>query len=283
LIVGTVVLCGLGARPSGGETLLPLQTEEAKALSHGHAEAVLGMGYTKDQRFPLFTPEGAIESQDLLSLPRIALNVGLGDWVEIQASFEMLYLDEELDSGDADTTYGAGDARLFTKLYLLEDRNWRPAAGLHFGAKLPNASVDDRLGTDETDFLIAVLLSKELGWVSAHLNLGLALLGNPGPTAPTPQPFDSDGQDDLFTYAAAISSRPLVGPGATTVRLLAELAGQEGSRFDNDRASFRGGVQIGSGAWQVYTGISAGLVAASENVGVNAGVIYAFEPGTWFE
>jgi hypothetical protein len=171
---------------------------------------------------------------------------------------------------------------LFTKLYLLEDRSWYPAAGLHFGAKLPNASVDDRLGTDETDFLIAALASKDLGWISGHVNLGLALLGNPGPTAPSPQPFDSDGQDDLFTYAVALSSQPLDGPARSTIRLMVEIAGQEGSRFDNDRAAFRGGVQTTIGAWQLYTGGSAGLVSASENLGVNAGIIYSFEPGTWF-
>ena len=265
-----------------GESMSPLSTETAAALAHGHAEAILGFDYFRDQRFPYFTPSGAIDSQDLFSLPRIGLNVGLGDWVEIQASFEMLYLDEELAGGDSNSKYGAGDARLFTKLYLLSEHDLWPAAGLRFGTKLPNASVDDRLGTDEADFSIEALASKDFGIASAHLNLGLAILGNPGPTAPTTSPFDSDGQDDLFTWKIAGASRPLDLSDEASLRLLAEFAGQEGSRFDNDRAAFRGGVQLRWRACRFYAGTSAGLVTASENVGAMVGLVYDFEPGAWF-
>lgn len=281
-LVLTIALVAAVAAAARAESLLPLRAESAAALPHGHAEAVLGIDYFHDLRFPAFTPAGAIESQDLVSLPRIGLNLGLGDWVEIQASFEMLYLDETLSGGDSDTKYGAGDARLFTKLYLLTEREWWPAAGVRFGAKLPNADVDDRLGTDETDFLIEALGSKDFGLVSAHLNLGLAILGNPGPTAPTTSPSDSDGQDDLFTWSVAGVSRPLELAAATSLRLMAELGGQEGSRFDNDRAAFRGGAQLAWGAWRFYAGVSAGLVTASENIGATGGVIYDFEPGAWF-
>jgi hypothetical protein len=272
----------LGAQSVYAASLLPLDTERAEALPHGHAEAALGVAYADDMRFPLFTPEGAIASQDLFSLPRIALNVGLGGWAEVQASFEMLYLDEDLVGAGSDSTYGAGDARLFTKLYLLADRSWYPAAGVRFGAKLPNASVEDRLGTDETDFHIDALASKDFGFASGHLNLGLALLGNPGPTAPTSQPFDSDGQDDLFTWSVAVASSPIAIFADSALTLLAEAVGQEGSRFDNDRAAVRGGVQLGFGALRLYAGVSAGMVTASENVGVGAGIIYGFAPGKWF-
>lgn len=270
------------APPARAESLLPLMTESAAALPHGHAEAVLGIDYFRDRRFPEFTPADSIESQDLVSLPRIGLNVGLGDWVEVQAGFEMLYLDEDLLGGESESHYGAGDARLATKLYLLSDRELWPAAAVRFGTKLPNASVDDRLGTDETDFFITALASKDFGIASGHVNLGLAILGNPGPIGPTSKPFDSDGQDDLFTWNVAGVSRPLGIGQAADVRLLAELVGQEGSRFDNDRAAFRAGAQIAWGSWRFYAGVSAGLVTASENIGAMGGVIYAFEPATWF-
>jgi len=284
LVVGAALLSVFAGAPVQAATLLPLETQEARALPHGYAEAVLGMSYFKDTRFPAFTPKGAISHQDLFSLPGIAVHLGLGDWVEIQASFEMLYIDEKLSGGDSDSHYSNGDARLFTKLYLLEERDWIPDAGIRFGVKLPNASVDDRLGTDETDFHIDALVSKDLaGLVSAHVNLGLAILGNPGPTAPTTSPFDSDGQDDLFTWAVGFSSRPFGAEGGTSLRLLAEAIGQDGSRFDNDRAAVRGGLQLAFGSWRFYSGVSAGLVTASENVGVSAGIIYDFEPAAWFE
>jgi hypothetical protein len=278
----TALISVLSTQPAGAASLLPLETEEAAGLPHGRVEAALGFGYAADMRFPLFTPKGAIAEQDLFSLPRIALNFGLGDWVEIQASFEMLYLEEALVAGGSDKTYGAGDARLFTKLYLLADRGWQPAAGLRFGAKLPNASVEDRLGTDETDFHINALASKDFGFASGHINLGLALLGNPGPTAPTANPFDSDGQDDLFTWSVAITSPPLVFVADSTLTLLAEALGQEGSRFDNDRTSVRGGAQLRYGAVRLYGGVSAGLVTASENIGASVGIIYDCDPAEWF-
>lgn len=284
-LVVTAALTALAGGSSAvrAESMLPLQTEAASALSHGHAEAVVGVDYFRNRRFPRFTPAGAIESQDLVSLPRIALNVGLGDWLEVQASFEMLYLDEELAGGESNNKYGAGDARLFSKLYLLKERELSPAAGIRFGTKLPNANVDDRLGTDETDFFIEALASKDFGIVAGHVNLGLAILGNPGPTAPTTQPFDADGQDDLFTWGVAGTSRPLALTDSVSLRLLAEFGGQEGSRFDNDRAAVRGGVQLACGSWRIYTGVSAGLITASENVGAMGGVIYDFEPGAWFD
>jgi hypothetical protein len=279
--VSIAMLCGL-TPVARAASLLPLRSEDARALPHGHAEAIVGIDYFKDLRFPDFTPEGSISSQDLYSLPRIGLNFGLGDWAEVQASYELLYLDEELSDGSSDSTYGSGDARLFTKVYLIADRDWWPAAGIRFGTKLPNASVDDRLGTDEIDFMIEALASKDLGAATVHLNLGLALLDNPGPTAPTPNPFDSDGQDDLFTWSVAAASLPLDVGSGLSLCLLGEFTGREGSRFDSDRDVFRGGVQLGYGTWHFYAGASAGLITASENVGVTTGLIYDFQPGAWF-
>ena len=184
-LIFSMATLGTLAPTARAASLLPIRTEDARALPHGHAEAVLGIDYFKDLRFPDFTPSGSISSQDLYSLPRIGLNFGLGDWVEVQASYELLYLDETLGyGGGSDTKYGSGDARLFTKVYLLAEHDWWPAAGVRFGAKLPNANVDDRLGTDEIDFMIEALATKDLGAMTVHLNLGLALLDNPGPTAP---------------------------------------------------------------------------------------------------
>lgn len=275
-------LFALAARPCSAASLLPLESEAAAALPHGSGEAVLGFAYVRDLRFPAFTPAAAIASQDLFSLPRLALNFGLGGWAEVQASFEMLYLDEKLSGQEPETTYGAGDARLFTKLYLLADRELLPAMGVRFGTKLPNAALDDRLGTDEADFHMAALASKDFGVLHSHLNLGLALLGNPGSTAPAVRTFDSGGQDDLFTWSLAMSSAPVAVGGGREMTLLVEVAGQEGSRFDNDRAAVRGGVQLGGGWLRIYAGLSAGLVAGSENIGTSFGLVCDFQPGRWF-
>jgi hypothetical protein len=105
--------------------------------------------------------------------PQLGFHIAVTDWVEIQATFEGLYLDEERADGTTHDTYGNGDARLWTKVRLWREREYRPIVALRFGTKLPNADKSDRLGTDETDFMIEALASKRLGAVTAHVNLGI--------------------------------------------------------------------------------------------------------------
>src|SRR5262249_25898451 len=145
------------------------------------------------------------------------------------------------------STYGGGDARLFTKLWMSRERTWLPSTGLRFGTKLPNANKADHLGTDETDFFIQLLGSKHFGEWATHLNLGISLLGNPGFGNTSP-----DGQDDLFTYDIA-GVTPSLGD-ALSIRGLLEFDGATGSRFDNDFNEIRGGTQVMWGGWTFYFG-----------------------------
>jgi len=268
------------ASTAHGESLLPLRTETAAPLPSGTMEAILGVSYFNNERFPLFTPPGYIRNQDRVSLPEIAFRVGAGGWVEIQAAYELLYLNESTDDG-SDSTYGSGDARLHAKVRLLKEaERWWPGLGIRFGTKLPNANKDDRLGTDEIDFGIEALASKDFGPLESHVNLGILLLDNPGPVAGAPN-RDSNGQDDLFTYSVALASHPLGSDaaGAFAIRFLAEVTGLAGSRsnFENDRTDLALGMQLRRGGFTLYTGAGVGLVTASENYGLRLGVVYAFE------
>lgn len=258
-------------------TLLPLQTQDASPLRSGNAEIVLGVSYMHNGNFPGFVPDDALDSQHVIAGPQLGFHIAVTDWVEIQASFEGVYLDESRADGTSHDTYGNGDARLWTKVRLWREREYRPVMGLRFGAKLPNADKSDRLGTDETDFMIQALASKQLGPITAHMNLGIALLGNPGPTVGAPD-RSSEGQDDLFTYAVALGwpALQLGGSDAPVLHLFGELVGTAGSRFDNDRLALRAGLQLRSGSWSIFAGPSAGLIEESEDIGVSAGVIYAF-------
>jgi hypothetical protein len=275
-VVASLMLLASTAR---ADSLLPLKSETAEPLPSGTVEAVLGVSYFNNERFPPFTPPGFIRNQDRVSVPEIAFRVGAGDWVEIQAAYELIYLNESTDDG-SDSTYGSGDARLHAKVRLLREGRRRPGLGIRFGTKLPNANKDDRLGTDEIDFGIEVLASKNFGPLEAHVNLGILLLDNPGPVAGAPN-RDSDGQDDLFTYSVAVASRPLGAAfsEAFTFRFLGEIAGWAGSRssFENDRTDLAIGMQLRRGGFTLYSGASAGLVTASENYGLRLGVVYAFE------
>ena len=55
------------------------------------------------------------------------------------------------------------------------------------------------------------------------------------------------------------------------------------SRFDNERASARLGVQLQRGNLTAYSGASVGLITASEDFGVMLGVVYEFDLARFFD
>ncbi len=262
-------------------SLLPLSAEMASTLPSGAAEATIGLSYFNDMRWPAFTPAGALQGQTLIQAPQLGFRVGAGGWAEIQATFEMIYLDEQTSAGETHRHFGAGDARLATKVHLVRERRILPGFALHFGTKLPDAKRADRLGTDDTDFWFVGVASKDLGVVDVHANLGILLLGNSGATLGNK--FKAGGQDDLFTYVVAVTSKPLGKQGdGIQLRLLGEVTGLSGSRFDNDRANGRVGIQIEHWAGTVFLGTSFGFVTGSENIGGSIGYISRFEPEKLF-
>ena len=80
------------------------------------------------------------------------------------------------------------------KIEALREAPGRPGLGILIGTKLPNASDETGLGTDETDFFLGLALSRSLGVHELRLNLGLAVLGDPSVQA---------SQEDLLTYGLA--------------------------------------------------------------------------------
>ena len=268
-----IVLLLASAAAARGEWLAPLTLETAVTLPAGQIDVGLGASYFHNGRYPPFTPDGYVQSQQLVIAPELGLRAAVGGMVEIQASYELIYNDEDTVDGH-NSTYGGGDARLFAKIYAVRERTWIPAMGFRFGTKLPNASSSDRLGTDELDFFLQWLASKQLGPLTAHLNLGIALLDNPGVGTAA-----SSGQDDLFTYDVGAVS-PTLGIDAERtwgLRVMGEVAGQTGSRFDNDANALRAGLQVMHDGLTLYGGASAGLSGAAADVGALAGAIYAFE------
>lgn len=272
-VVTVLAATGVG-HAARADVLFPLVTEDARPLQSGLAAATIGASYYHNLLFPYFTPPDLIERQDLVAIPDVSFRIGAGDWVELQASFPMLYLDEVSTIGQTNVQYGPGDVSLFTKVRVLNEGPRWPVLGIRFGTQLPNAVRANRLGTDEVNFVGALLGSYQIGPVWTHLNLGMTLLGVP---APTPYDwFTAGGQDDLFVYNVAVVS-PWWGevePGATRVRLLGEVNGSAGSRFDNDRADVRTGLQLRLGRAMLFAGTSVGIVTESETFGAFVGFTY---------
>lgn len=250
-------------------------------LPHGVIEAALGASYFRNLRFPAFTPPGTLQRQDLVAAPQFVFRIGAGGWAEIQASYETLYLNERWSTGRTNRQFNSGDLRLFTKVRVMREGDRFPGLAVRFGVKLPNANRSLRLGTDDTDFGADVVASKNFGVVTAHINVGILLLGNSGSSMPTqPNWYKPGGQDDTIHYDVGFVSAPLgkVDAGGVTLRLLGEFAGLGSSHYNNDQSALRLGLQVQRGPVTVYLGASVGLVTASEDVGASLGVIYTFEP-----
>lgn len=251
-------------------SLLPMSTQEVTTLPNGKAEGVLSVAYFDGLWFPAFTQPGQVCCQTLLAAPTIGFNIGLGDRVEVQASYELLLLNEtQLGVGEV-SNFGSGDARLFTKVRALSQDGWIPALGVRFGTKLPNANRADHLGTDTIDWGGELLGSETFAEsVQLNVNLGLQLFDNPS----------GSGQDDLLSYGVGVNSvetaQPILGP--FRLKLLGEVAGLSGSRFGNDRSAFRGGFQLRGESLTIFAGVSAGLIRESENIGAALGLIWTFQ------
>jgi len=277
----TALLAAWCPRTAHGYSLLPLAVEESDTLPHGVVEAGLGTSYFHNMRFPAFTPPGTVNRQDLVAVPQLLFHIGVGGWVEIQAAYETLYLDEEWSTGETNQHFNSGDLRLFTKVRVMRESDRLPGLAVRFGVKLPNANKSLRLGTDDTDFGADVIASKDFGPVSAHVNLGILLLGNSGSTMPAfPNWYKPGGQDDTVHYDVGLVSAPLgkAETGAGSVRLMGEFVGIGSSHYNNDQSAMRLGLQAQHGPVKLYVGASVGLVTASEDVGATAGFVYTFEP-----
>ena len=126
----------------------------------------------------------------------------------------------------------------------------RPAFGLRFATKLPNASNESGLGLDTTDFFASALAAKTIQSIRVVGNIGLGIL-----TDPT---FGSR-QNDVVTYGvsfarALTSQAELVGElnGRGSTRAAGPLPGTEsrgimkfGGRYTRGTVRFDGAVFFG--------------------------------------
>jgi len=163
----------------------PYLTEEASTLGEGHYSLSAGVSRTWQDSAALPGGNGV-----LWTFPEVEVTLGLGPHADVSGSYALLWLDP---ANGEDAAYESGDVRLWTKLRLFPA--YLSDASLRFGVKIPNASEDRGLGTDETDFFLTGLYDLYLGRAVLSLNAGLGLLGSTE---------RNQSQDDVFTWGAAL-------------------------------------------------------------------------------
>lgn len=146
----------------------PLDTHPAKCLASKKFELDFKLKYSKISDTTI--PAG----DNVYSLPRIDLRVGIGNKVELLAYGEGLYVERD----GLDNEWDSGDVYFWTKFSLYDKpKKFFKISGL-VGAKIPSADDQKGLGTDEADVFALVALGHYEKKFNLDINLGIGILGN---------------------------------------------------------------------------------------------------------
>lgn len=252
----------------------PLVTEDPEAIGAGLVLVEAGFDYAREQFFTVSGLKG-----NLLRVPLIGVSVGVSSIAEVQidgglrnrlavTDRQPAPLSHMLDF-DGETTTSIEDLVIATKVRVVAETAGRPAFGLRFGTKLPNASNESGLGLDTTDFFAMLLAGKTVQSVRVVGNLGIGILDDP---------TRGDQQNDVLLYGISVARAVAEG---------FEVVGEVNGRFDTrrgtpppgteNRAMMRFGSRYTRGAGRVDGAILVGMTSRDPSFGVTAGFTWVFQ------
>jgi hypothetical protein len=161
------------------------------------------------------------------------------------------------------------DLVVATKIRLLPETAGRPAIGVRFATRLPNASNESGLGLDTTDFFVSALFGKTVQSIRFVGNAGLGILGDP---------VRGDRQNDVLAYGFSV---------ARAVRQGLELVGEINGRLDTrsgeppvgteSRGAMRVGGRFTHRTVRVDAGLIVGITSRDPSIGFTAGATWVFK------
>lgn len=270
-----LVIC-LAARAHAQQR--PLVTEDPETIGSGLVLVEGGF----DQQRKVFYPLSGLTG-DLLRVPTLGLSLGLSSIAEIQidwSPYQRLTVHERQAAPLAamldftgDQTSDIDDLVIGTKVRLIPEGAGRPAFGVRFATKLPNASNESGLGTDTMDFFVSALVGKTVESIRVVGNVGLGLLGDP---------IRGDQQNDVLTYGFSL---------ARAVRQGLEVVGEINGRTSlhpaeevpvgtENRSVVRVGGRFTAATVRVDAGVLIGLTSSDPSFGITAGVTWVFRAFT---
>jgi hypothetical protein len=252
----------------------PLVTEDPETIGAGRLLIEGGIDRAQDVQYPVSGLRG-----DLWRAPTIGLSFGLSSIAELQIDgglFDTLSITSRnpaaplasLLTVTGDSTHDFEDAIVATKIRLLSETPERPAFGIRFSTKLPDASNESGLGTDSMDFHILLLGAKTVESIRVVGNLGVGILSDP---------IVGNRQNDVLMYGlsfarAMTQAAEVVGEvnGRLSVRSGEPFPGTEsrgvlkvGARYTHASVRFDGGVYFG-------------LTTIDPSIGFTVGFTYVF-------
>jgi hypothetical protein len=252
----------------------PLVTEDPETIGAGRVLLEGGIDYNRDVLFPASGLTG-----NLLRAPLIGVSIGLSSIAELQIDgglFNSLSvtdrqpapLSDMLDF-DGNNTSDIEDIVVATKVRILAEGARRPSLGVRFATKLPNASNENGIGLDTTDFYVTGLVAKTVQSIRVVGNLGLGILGDP---------TRGDRQNDVLAYGLSF---------ARALTNATEVVGEINGRADvssgtapagtESRSALRFGGRYTQGLVRVDAGMIVGLTSRDPGIGFMVGATYVFD------
>ena len=270
VLAAAIVLC---IAASAQAQQRPLVTEDPETIGAGLI--LLEAGF--DQQREVFFPVSGLTG-NLLRAPTLGLSFGVSSIAEIQidgglynrltvTQREAAPLSSVLDF-TGDRTTDVEDIVIGTKVRLVSEAAGRPAVGIRFATKLPNASNESGLGLDTTDFHASLLLGKTVQSIRFVGNVGLGILGDP---------TQGDRQNDVLTYGVSLARAVAQG-----VEVVGEVNGRANVR-DGDpppgtesRGAFRVGGRLTRSTVRLDAGLIVGMTSRDPSFGFTAGLTWVF-------
>ena len=255
----------------------PLVTEDPEPVGAGRVLLEGGFDVAHDYQNPVSGLKG-----NLISVPTIGISVGLSSIAELQIDggiYNSLSIASRNQNAPlasllkvtGDSTHDVSNAVIATKIRMLAETASRPAIGIRFATKLPNASNEKGIDLDTTDVSGTLLLAKTVQSNRVVGNLGAGILSNP---------TSGVGQNDVLLYGLSL---------ARAVTQATELVGELNGRASMRTTAFpgtesRGILKIGGrythGSVRLDAGVFLGLTTIDPTIGFTAGFTYVFNAFT---
>ena len=255
----------------------PLVTEDPEPIGAGRVLIEGGIDLVHDYQNTVSGLKG-----NLLSVPTIGISVGLSSIAELQIDggiYNRLNIASRnpnaplasLLTVTGDTTRDISDAVVATKIRVLSEGGSRPAVGIRFATKLPNASNEKGIDLDTIDFSGTLLIAKTVQSVRIVGNLGAGILTNPA---------SGIGQNDVLLYGLSFARAV-----TQAAEIVGELNGRASTRSSaipgtESRAVLKLGGRFTRGPVRLDAGVFFGLTTIDPTIGFTGGFTYVFNAFT---
>ena len=273
VVILTATLLTLVSVPSLAQQR-PLVTEDPESVGSGLVLIEGGFDFVRGQPYPVSGLEG-----HRFKAPTLGLSVGVSSIAEIQidgVSYQRLSVTNRAEAPlsrfvdiNGDTTSDMDDIVIGAKTRLLSEAGRRPAIGLRFATRLPNAGNESGLGLDTFDFINTLLVGKTVGAVRVIGNIGLGILSDP---------TRGDRQNDVVVYGLSLARAM-----NEVVEVVGEVSGHANTRRGDpppgtdSTAYIRAGLRYTRGSVRFDGALITGLTSRDATVGLSAGFTWVFQ------